>query len=77
VVEDILGVKERFDPETEARLLEFRTKREALKHQPDDEALKELQSLAEIIAERGQTLKFMMGREMAQLEVQLLQAQSA
>ena len=77
VVEDILGVKERFDPETENRLSEFRTKRDALKRQPSDEAFKELQSLAEKIAERGQTLKFMMGRELAQLDAQLLQAQSA
>jgi predicted ATP-binding protein involved in virulence len=77
VVEDILGVKERFDPETEDRLREFRTKRDALKRQPTDEAFKELQSLAATIAKRGQTLEFMMGREMAQLDAQLLQAQSA
>jgi hypothetical protein len=76
VVEDILGVKERFDPETEDRLREFRIKRDALKRQPTDEALKELQSLAEEIAKRSETLQFMMGREMAQLSGQL-QAQPA
>jgi hypothetical protein len=77
VVEDILGVKERFDPETEERLRQFRTKREALKRQPTDEGMKELQTLAESIAKRGETLHFMMGREMAQINAQLLQSQTA
>jgi hypothetical protein len=71
LVENILGVKERFDPETEDRLCEFRTRRDALKREPTEEAVNELQAIAETIAARSETLKFMMGREMAQLRGQL------
>lgn len=71
VVEDILGIKERFDPETEKLLSEFRSKRDALKRQPAEAALQELLTLAESIGKRSETLQFMMGREMAQLKAQL------
>jgi energy-coupling factor transporter ATP-binding protein EcfA2 len=70
VVEDVLGIKERFDPETEDLLRDFRSKRDALKRQSAPE-LTELQALADRIAKRGDTLQFMMGREMAQLKSQL------
>jgi energy-coupling factor transporter ATP-binding protein EcfA2 len=71
VVEDVLGIKERFDPDTEALLADFRSKRDAVKRQPSDGSLNELQSLAEQIAKRSETLQFMMGREMAQLKSQI------
>ena len=71
VVEDVLGIKERFDPETEGLLAEFRLKRDALKRQPSDASFADLQSLAEQIAKRSETLRFMMGREVAQLKSQL------
>ncbi len=71
VVEDVLGITERFDPETEGLLRDFRLKRDAVKRQPTEISLTELQALAEQIAKRSDTLRFMMGREMAQLNSQL------
>ena len=76
VVEDVLGIKERFDPETEDLLHKFRSKRDSVKRQHTAEALIELRALAEKIAKKGQTLDFMMGREMAQLESQLQTAET-
>ena len=71
VVEDILGVHEQFDPETEKLLREFRAKREDFKKQPQDESrLAEAKNLANSIAGRSQTLAFMMGREIAQIDAQ-------
>lgn len=72
VVEDVLGIKERFDPETEQLLSDFRKKRDAIKRPPTEGVLQELQTLAEAIAKRGPTLQFMMGREMTQLRAQPL-----
>ena len=72
-MEDVLGIKERFDPETEDLLRDFRSKREAIKAQVSapTESIDELRNFAERIAQRGETLKFLMGREMAQLESQI------
>ncbi len=72
VVEDILGVREQFDPETETLLRDFRAKRDDFKKQPKDESrLAEVKTLAQAIGDRSQTLSFMMGRELAQLDAQL------
>ncbi len=72
VVEDILGVHEQFDPETEKLLQDFRAKRDDFKSQPKDESrFAEVKTLARDIAGRSQTLSFMMGREIAQLDAQL------
>ncbi|MCL2640637.1 MAG: ATP-binding protein [Phycisphaerales bacterium] len=71
VVEDVLGITERFDPETEKDLGYFRTMRDGLKLQPNRKQWTELLEFANSIAKRGQTLEFMMGREMAQLKSQL------
>ncbi len=71
VVEDVLGIKEQFDPDTELLLSDFRAKREAIKTAHSLDAENELRELAKRIASRGDTLQFMMGREMAQLETQL------
>jgi len=74
VVEDILGVHEQFDPETEKLLQDFRAQRDDIKKQPKDESrLAEVKTLALKIADRSQTLSFMMGREIAQLDAQLKQ----
>jgi len=71
VVEDILGVKEQFDPETEDLLSEFRSMREAIKNEQSPEEMNKLKEMAENIASRSESLAFMMGREMAQLKAQL------
>ncbi len=66
VVEDILGVKEWYDPETEELLAQFREKRDAVlsgKTAPNAE----LEELAASIAKRGPALSDMMGREMAKV----------
>ncbi len=71
VVEDVLGIREQFDPETENLLAEFRSKRDAIKAEGEYGGIDELKTMASRIAGRGETLKFMMGREIAQLENQL------
>ena len=72
VVEDILGVHEEFDPETEKLLQEFRLELDSIKRHPKDESrLAEVKTMAQVIAGRSQTLSFMMGREIAQLDAQL------
>jgi len=74
VVEDVLGLREQFDPETEKLLSEFRKKRDGAKQQRTESTLNAAKELATSIAKRGKTLRFMMGREMAQLETQLAKA---
>lgn len=71
VVEDVLGIKEQFDPETEKLLSDFRSKRDAAKKNLTEDVLHELEKFAESIAIRSETLQFMMGRELAQLRTQL------
>jgi predicted ATP-binding protein involved in virulence len=64
-VEDVLGVTEWYDPETENLLAEFRTlKREVLSERGDINSLKEK---ADAIAYRSESLQSMMAREMHQL----------
>lgn len=75
VVEDILGVKEWYDPETEGLLREFRDRRAALlareRGERQNGAMEGLRDLAKRIADRGESLKAIMGREMRQVEREL------
>jgi energy-coupling factor transporter ATP-binding protein EcfA2 len=76
VIEDIMGIKERFDPETEALLVKFRAQREAVLKGTGTERtplLDNLRSMANQIGARGLELQYMMGRELQQLE-RLLEA---
>ena len=70
VVEDIMGVKEWYDPETEALLSAFRSKREAA-YTGDIQALDEARALAIKIGDRSMELGYMMGRELKQMDRQL------
>ena len=71
-VEDVLGVTEWYDPETEALLTEFRAlKRKTLSERGDLNSLKEK---AEAIASRSQSLRSMMAREMHQLQRNMAEA---
>lgn len=69
VVEDILGVSERYDPETEEMLKKFRELRDQVKSGKED-LEPELRELARRIANRSESLSNMMGRELWQLERQ-------
>ncbi len=71
-VEDVLGITEWYDPETEELLKQFRELREAaLSGTPDDG--RKVQELASTIATRSHSLSDLMGRELRQLERQLAQ----
>ena len=76
VVEDILGIKEWYDPETEALLEEFRiVKKATLSGAWDRET--ELKNKAKAISERSDALRELMGGEMHQFEKLKHQAQAA
>ncbi|HPM81362.1 MAG TPA: AAA family ATPase [Candidatus Anammoximicrobium sp.] len=66
VVEDILGVKEWYDPETEELLAKFRRTRDAVLAGRDQ--IDELRSQAATIADRSSSLRDLMAREMRQVE---------
>ena len=66
VVEDILGVTQWYDPETEAELARFRDLRDAVLTGKTD-SQQELNSLASSIASRSEGLSNIMGREMAKV----------
>ncbi|MGL4421190.1 MAG: AAA family ATPase, partial [Gemmataceae bacterium] len=68
VVEDILGVREQFDPETEALLAKFRSTRDQWLHEHSDGLLRDAKDQARTIASRSETLQYMMGREIVQME---------
>lgn len=76
VVEDIMGVKEWFDPETENLLAEFRTIRDGA-YQPEitptqrEQAVENARRLALKISRRSMELEFMMGKELIQMDRQL------
>ncbi len=73
VVEDILGVKEWYDPESEDLLAKFRHIRDAaLAGQVEKEP--ELVQQAQVIAQRSDSLSDLMAREMRQFERQKAQA---
>ena len=70
VVEDIMGVREWFDPETEKLLADFRNERE-LAYKGDASAKSKAVQLAQKIGDRSMELHYMMGRELSQMERQL------
>ena len=70
VVEDILGVPEWYDTETEGLLREFRTLRDA-SYTGDMAARKSAYELAERIGGRSRELQLMMGKEVHQMSRQL------
>jgi ABC-type cobalamin/Fe3+-siderophores transport system ATPase subunit len=73
VVEDILGVTEWYDPETESELATFRILRDrVVTGNMDGED--ELKQLAASIASRSEALNDIMGREMAKVSRQLQKA---
>ena len=73
VVEDILGVTQWYDPETEAELARFRDLRDAVLTGKSD-SQQELSSLASSIASRSEGLSNIMGREMAKVTRHLQKA---
>ncbi len=70
VVEDIMGVHEWYDPETEQLLTDFRAKRDAA-YKGDDAAKTAARHLADLIGGRSLELGYMMGRELSQMDRQL------
>jgi len=68
VVEDVLGVKEWYDPETESLLSRFRELRNAALQTFSTADIEAMTSLAKDIAHRSNSLEVMMGRELAQFE---------
>jgi len=66
-VEDILGVNEWYDPETEKLLAEFRAMKAELGN-GDESKRREIIKLAENIASRSRELEVMMGAELSQLK---------
>jgi hypothetical protein len=74
VVQDILGVQEWYDEETEEELKKFRAIRDGAKRSPTDSNIESMRSLALKIAERSESLKDMMARELAQFDRQLAAA---
>ncbi len=76
VVEDIMGLKEWYDPETEQLLADFRAKRDAAYH-GDAAAQATARVLADKIGKRSMELDYMMGRELSQMDRQLSKASAA
>ena len=76
VVEDILGVPEWYDTETEGLLSEFRTLRDAA-YTGDAEPRAKAYELAERIGQRSTELQLMMGKEVHQMSRQLEKMQAA
>lgn len=72
VVEDILGVKEWYDPETEELLAKFRRTRDAVLAEKGD--FDKLETQAKAIAERSSSLRDLMAREMRQVHRLMAQA---
>jgi predicted ATP-binding protein involved in virulence len=70
VVEDIMGMKEWFDVETEKLLSEFRLQREKA-YGGDEDSAKVARDLAARIGAGSMELDFMMGRELIQMDRQL------
>jgi predicted ATP-binding protein involved in virulence len=70
VLEDIMGLDEWYDPETEELLARFRGKRNAA-YAGDVSAQPAARELAAKIAGRSNELGFVMGRELAQMDKQL------
>lgn len=75
VLEDIMGLKELYDPETEDLLAKFRQERNAA-YDGDTTARDKARDLAHLIGKRSDELQFMMGRELHQMDRQLHKARS-
>ncbi len=69
-VEEIMGVKEWYDDDSEKLLADFRAKRDAA-YQGNIEAEKQARAIAAQISERSMELSFIMGRELKQMDRQL------
>lgn len=70
VLEDIMGLKEWYDEETENLLAEFRNKRDAA-YRAEAGAREDARTLAGKIGDRSMELGYMMGRELSQMDRQL------
>jgi hypothetical protein len=70
VLEDIMGLEEWYNPETEDLLKEFRAQRDRAYHGDADAKAKALE-LAEKLGHRSLELQYVMGRELSQMERQL------
>ena len=72
VVEEIMGVKEWFDPETEKLLKKFRSERDLIygEKTPEERVtlFESVKKLALEISSRSEELGFIMGKELNQLE---------
>jgi energy-coupling factor transporter ATP-binding protein EcfA2 len=75
VLEDIMDLKELYDPETEQLLAKFRQERNAAYH-GNEGARDRARQLGLQIGKRSDELQFMMGRELNQMERQLGQTRS-
>ena len=73
VIEEIMGLEEWYDPETEKLLAEFRTERDRA-YQGHADAKGKAVRLAEALSARSMELSYMMGRELKQMERQLATA---
>jgi hypothetical protein len=73
VLEDIMGVKEWYDPETEHLLGEFRALRDRA-YQGDQDAKASAVKLAGEIGKRSMELGYIMGKELSQMDRQLAKA---
>jgi predicted ATP-binding protein involved in virulence len=73
VLEEIMGLNEWYDPETENLLAEFRTARDQA-YRGDQDAKSKALLLAKNIASRSMELEYTMGREVHQMECQLAKA---
>jgi hypothetical protein len=76
VVEDIMGLQEWYDPETEALLGEFRASRDAA-YKGNAEAVSRARELADKIGHRSMELSYLMGRELTQMDRQLARSSVA
>ncbi len=74
VVQDILGVQEWYDIETEEELKKFRTIRDNAERHPIELNIDAMRSSAFEIAKRSESLKDMMARELAQFDRQFAAA---
>ncbi len=74
VVQDILGVQEWYDIETEEELKNFRAVRDNAKRNPTDANIELMRSHALEIGKRSDSLKDMMARELTQFDRQLAAA---
>jgi hypothetical protein len=74
VLEEIMGLKEWYGPETEGLLATFREQRDKA-YAGDATAKAEAEKLAAQIGERSAELNFMMGQELRQMERQLAKAE--